>query len=66
MNGLWQVVAALIPSIGVGLVFWFVMRAVIHADRRERQAVARLEAEERRPREHRGAEAPTSPAEPSA
>jgi len=47
VDGLWQVVAALIPSIGVGLVFWFVMRAVIHADRRERQAVARLEAAER-------------------
>ncbi|EYR62357.1 hypothetical protein N866_09305 [Actinotalea ferrariae CF5-4] len=47
MDGLWQVLAALIPSIGVGLVFWFVMRAVIHADRRERQAVARLEAQQR-------------------
>ncbi|WP_225755114.1 hypothetical protein [Actinotalea sp. Marseille-Q4924] len=54
MDGLWQVVAALIPSIGVGLVFWFVMRAVIHADRRERQAIARLEAEESRSR-HSGA-----------
>lgn len=40
-----QVAAALIPSIGVGAVFWFVMRAIIQADRRERQAVARLDAE---------------------
>jgi flagellar biosynthesis/type III secretory pathway M-ring protein FliF/YscJ len=57
VDGLWQVVAALIPSIGVGLVFWFVMRAVIHADRRERQAVARLEAQERGGRAGRDADA---------
>jgi hypothetical protein len=43
-----QVVAGLVPSIGVGLIFWFVIRAVIHADRRERQAIARLEAEQDR------------------
>lgn len=39
-----QVAAALIPSIGVGALFWFAMRAIIHADRRERQAVAELDA----------------------
>jgi flagellar biosynthesis/type III secretory pathway M-ring protein FliF/YscJ len=66
VNGLWQVVAALIPSIGVGLVFWFVMRAVIHADRRERQAVARLEAQERAPHESPAPGTPASSAEPSA
>lgn len=66
MNGLWQVVAALLPSIGVGLVFWFVMRAVIHADRRERQAVARLEAQERRPHERPADAPPASPVEPPA
>ncbi|MBX9244841.1 hypothetical protein ICW40_08455 [Actinotalea ferrariae] len=43
-----QVAAALIPSIGVGAVFWFAMRAIIQADRRERQAVARLDAEARK------------------
>lgn len=30
--------AVLLPSIGVGLVFWFVMRALFRADRGERRA----------------------------
>lgn len=47
MNGLGDVLAALIPSIGVGLLFWFAMRAVINADRTERRALARMDAEER-------------------
>lgn len=29
---------ALVPSIGVGLLFWFVMRALLRADRSEREA----------------------------
>ncbi|WP_190278859.1 hypothetical protein [Cellulomonas sp. B6] len=39
------VLAALLPSIGVGLIFWFSMRAIINADRSERRAIARMEAE---------------------
>jgi len=31
----------------IGLIFWFVMRAIIRADRSERKAYARIEAEER-------------------
>ncbi|SDS16290.1 hypothetical protein SAMN04489860_0939 [Paraoerskovia marina] len=46
MDSLWPALAALVPSIGVGLLFWFAMRAVIRADRNERLAVARMEAEE--------------------
>ncbi len=46
-----QVAAALIPSIGVGALFWFAMRSIIQADRRERQAVAELDA-----RAHEGAQ----------
>lgn len=42
-----DVIAALVPSIGVGLLFWFVIRAVIHADRNERAALAAAEREER-------------------
>lgn len=38
---------ALVPSIGVGLLFWFALRAMIHADRRERAAIARMERETR-------------------
>ena len=36
--------AALVPSVAVGLIFWFAMRAIIRADRRERAAMARMEA----------------------
>ncbi|GEL95726.1 hypothetical protein [Cellulomonas composti] len=46
MNGLGPVLAAVLPSIGVGLLFWFVMRAVVNADRTEREAIARMDAEE--------------------
>jgi hypothetical protein len=46
MTGFWGGVAALLPPIGVGLVFWVVMRAILQADRRERAAMARLEAAE--------------------
>nr|WP_210728284.1 hypothetical protein [Cellulomonas septica] len=40
--------AAVLPSIGVGLIFWFAIRALVNADRTERQALARMDAEERR------------------
>ena len=39
--------AALTPPIGVGLLFWFAIRALMNADRTERTAMARLELEER-------------------
>ncbi|MEE6273771.1 hypothetical protein [Georgenia wangjunii] len=41
---------ALVPSLGVGILFFFAMRAIVHADRREREAVRRAEAEEARSR----------------
>jgi hypothetical protein len=47
MNGLLTALAALIPSIGVGLLFWYAMRAVVNADRTEREALARMDAAER-------------------
>jgi hypothetical protein len=31
----------------VGLIFWFIMRAIIRADRTERDTYAKIEAEER-------------------
>ena len=42
-NAIWS----LAPTVLIGLIFWFVMRAVIHADRNERKAYSRIEAEER-------------------
>lgn len=38
-NAIWS----LAPSIGIGLMFWFVIRAVVRADRGERKAYARIE-----------------------
>jgi hypothetical protein len=35
------------PTILVGLVFWFALRAIIRADRNERSAYSKIEAEER-------------------
>jgi flagellar biosynthesis/type III secretory pathway M-ring protein FliF/YscJ len=42
-NAIWS----LAPTVLIGLIFWFVMRAIIRADRGERKAFARIEAEER-------------------
>ena len=46
MSGVEAVLISIIPSIGVGLIFWYVMRAIIRADRRERQLLAKQDAEE--------------------
>jgi hypothetical protein len=48
---------ALVPSAGVLLLFVLAVRGMIHADRRERLAQARIEAEADR----RGRLAPTRP-----
>lgn len=38
---------SLAPTVLIGLIFWFVMRAIIRSDRNERKAYATVEAEER-------------------
>jgi flagellar biosynthesis/type III secretory pathway M-ring protein FliF/YscJ len=38
---------SLAPTVLVGLVFWFVMRAIVRADRTERKVYAEIETEER-------------------
>lgn len=43
LNALYSVT----PTILVGLVFWFVLRVIVRADRTERAVRARIEAEER-------------------
>lgn len=45
MDTLFEVLAALIPSLGVGLLFYLAIRALINADRNERTALARLDAQ---------------------
>ncbi len=38
---------AILPTIGVSAVFVIVLRGILHSDRTERRAHARIEAEER-------------------
>jgi len=51
------------PTILIGLVFWFVLRSIIRADRSERGAYAKIEAEERA---RRGIPEPTRERRPQA
>lgn len=41
-----EYIAVLLPSIGVGLVFWFVMRSLFRADRAERRAQEAVRADQ--------------------
>ena len=43
INALWSIT----PTVFVGLIFWFVLRSIIRADRTERGVYAKIEAEER-------------------
>ncbi|XBH21769.1 hypothetical protein V5R04_00645 [Jonesiaceae bacterium BS-20] len=43
METFWDGLGALIPSIGVGIIFYFVMRFVVRADRNERLQLAELD-----------------------
>jgi len=38
-------IAVLLPSVVVGLIFWFAMKSIFNADKAERQAEARAQAE---------------------
>ncbi len=38
---------SLAPTVLVGLIFWFIMAAIIRSDRSERAARAKIEAQER-------------------
>ncbi|WP_171906491.1 hypothetical protein [Arthrobacter sp. SW1] len=49
-----EYVAVLLPSVVVGLLFWFAMKAIFNADKAERQAEARA-------RHEAGFENPTTP-----
>jgi flagellar biosynthesis/type III secretory pathway M-ring protein FliF/YscJ len=47
-NSLWNnAFFSVMPTILVGLIFWFIMRAIVRADRTERKVQAKVEAEER-------------------
>lgn len=38
---------SVIPTILIGLIFWFIMRSILRADRTERETLKKYEAEER-------------------
>ncbi|UZX01491.1 hypothetical protein F8G81_01790 [Arthrobacter sp. CDRTa11] len=40
-----EYVAVLLPSLVVGLLFWFAMKSIFNADKAERRAEARAQAE---------------------
>ena len=48
---MWATIYSVTPTILVGLLFWFIMRAIIRSDATERTAFAKIEAEERAKRE---------------
>lgn len=41
------IISSLAPTVLLGLLFWFILRAIIRSDRSERAAYAKVEAEER-------------------
>jgi flagellar biosynthesis/type III secretory pathway M-ring protein FliF/YscJ len=48
VENLWfNVIYSVTPTILIGLVFWFIMRAILRADRGERSAYEQIEREER-------------------
>ncbi|MWB99087.1 hypothetical protein [Agromyces seonyuensis] len=48
MDDFWlAAIWSIAPTILIGLIFWFVMRSILHADRNERKVYAEIEAEER-------------------
>jgi len=49
-----EYLAVIVPSLGVGVVFFFAMKAIFNADRSERQALAKAEEEAQKSQKHTG------------
>jgi len=48
MDNFWVAAAwSILPTLGVSVIFFFVLRGIIRSDRTERKVHARIEAEER-------------------
>jgi flagellar biosynthesis/type III secretory pathway M-ring protein FliF/YscJ len=48
MNPVWSgIIWSLAPTVLVGLIFWYILRVIVRADRKERDTYAKMEAEER-------------------
>jgi hypothetical protein len=46
VSGVWPYIAALIPSAGVGFLFWIVIKNMIEGDRKERLAHSQWDAQQ--------------------
>ncbi|HQF02424.1 MAG TPA: lysyl-tRNA synthetase [Phycicoccus sp.] len=46
-NAVWPYLAAIIPTIFVAILFYFLIKAIIESDRRERLAQSKWEAEQK-------------------
>ncbi len=53
----------ILPSLGLGGLFFFIMRGIIRADRREREAIAEMDREEAQRAQRLTAEHGDQPAE---
>ncbi len=53
----------ILPSLGLGGLFFFIMRGIIRADRREREAIAQMDREEAQRAQRLTAEHGDQPAE---
>ncbi|MDO5628271.1 MAG: lysyl-tRNA synthetase [Mobilicoccus sp.] len=51
MDLLWQVLLALLPSLGVGFLFYTIIKALVEGDRRERKAYSEWADAQERARE---------------
>jgi hypothetical protein len=58
MDAVWPYLAAILPTILVAILFYFLIKSMLEGDRRERIAQRRFEAEQDRERE-RAAGSPT-------
>ena len=63
MSGVWPYVAAIIPSAGVGFLFWVVIKNMIEGDRKERLAHSQWDREHEKEQSREKA-ADNSPAPP--
>jgi hypothetical protein len=66
MDALWPYLTAIIPTIVVATIFYFLMKSMIEGDRRERLAQRQFEAEQdrRRAAERAGTDDVPGPSEP--
>ena len=52
MDAVWPYLAAILPTILVAILFYFLVKSMLEGDRRERLAQRRFEAEQDRQRDH--------------